>query len=327
MANEQPWSFVLDPSTLTAIDSARAAINTDAVRNIQKTVNEALNPAVLKAIKDLQNSIVLPDIKLIDTSSLLPKMDFPAFNLAAIYPSIRLPRFIDEEFGKAFKLPALSDSMVELLKRLRESEAPNWPEGASAENMLVAMQDQGLPMVWVPSAEIIKEVLAVESREERLAVLAAHRGVLVDECAAVLAQVRHTSLAGQVTLATQALALMRDGHLEGAQALAVLVVDTAVTREFGLNHDSIRRKFRVDLDRVKLLELRLWAALCPLVLFYEHWHPKSGRPAPVALSRHVTVHQADPAHFTLDNALVATLLMTSVLRGLQEYEETRYYRL
>ena len=39
-----------------------------------------------------------------------------------------------------------------------------------------------------------------------------------------------------------------------------------------------------------------------------------------ALNRQVTVHYADAEHFTRGNALVACLLMTSVLRALQEFQ-------
>jgi hypothetical protein len=44
-------------------------------------------------------------------------------------------------------------------------------------------------------------------------------------------------------------------------------------------------------------------------------------PQPESLSRHVSVHQADPAHYTRGNATVAAMLVASVLRALQEFQE------
>ena len=55
--------------------------------------------------------------------------------------------------------------------------------------------------------------------------------------------------------------------------------------------------------------------ILPLLKFYDDWHPKSGMSAPTDLSRHVTAHQATDAHYTTVNALVAVMLMTSLLAG------------
>jgi hypothetical protein len=72
---------------------------------------------------------------------------------------------------------------------------------------------------------------------------------------------------------------------------------------------------------VTLRQLRVKAALAPIGPFYTAWYPSSGSPAPEALSRHVTIHQADQQHYTSGNAAVAVLLITSVLRALQELAE------
>ena len=61
--------------------------------------------------------------------------------------------------------------------------------------------------------------------------------------------------------------------------------------------------------------LRLEMMILPLLKFYDDWHPKSGMSAPTDLSRHVTAHQATDAHYTTVNALVAVMLMTSLLAG------------
>jgi len=61
--------------------------------------------------------------------------------------------------------------------------------------------------------------------------------------------------------------------------------------------------------------LRLEMMILPLLKFYDDWHPKSGMSAPTDLSRHVTTHQATAAHYTTVNALVAVMLMTSLLAG------------
>jgi hypothetical protein len=96
-------------------------------------------------------------------------------------------------------------------------------------------------------------------------------------------------------------------------------VETVVTRTIG--------KYKVAKDFAKIddpkyltmTELRFRAALAPIGPFYVTWWPSTGDPMPEQLSRHVTVHQADPTHYTHGNATIAIMLLASVLRGVQEY--------
>ena len=67
-----------------------------------------------------------------------------------------------------------------------------------------------------------------------------------------------------------------------------------------------------------ITELRRAIALAPIERFYTEWYPSSGRPAPAELSRHVTIHQATLDHFSRSNALLAVMLMTSLLREFQQ---------
>ena len=53
-----------------------------------------------------------------------------------------------------------------------------------------------------------------------------------------------------------------------------------------------------------------------------HFEPaKPGKPEPKELSRHVTIHHATDAHLREDNALIALMLATSLIRGLSEMHE------
>lgn len=82
-----------------------------------------------------------------------------------------------------------------------------------------------------------------------------------------------------------------------------------------------RKRVLFDPRKTKVSELRLRLALAPIGQFYTSWHPDSGTPQPESLSRHVSVHQADPTHYTKGNATVAAMLVASVLRALQEFQE------
>ena len=115
---------------------------------------------------------------------------------------------------------------------------------------------------------------------------------------------------------------LTEGHQHGAQALAVNVTESFVREWIAEKCHKVKRHV-LDADPVKAdpnepwipSRLRLEMMILPLLKFYDEWHPKSGMSAPADLSRHVTAHQATAAHYTTVNALVAVMLMTSLLAG------------
>jgi len=165
-------------------------------------------------------------------------------------------------------------------------------------------------------------LLAAQDRNTRVSILIAHSGEIIEDCRAALSEVTHHTLSSQQPLAVKALAAFESGHYEAAQALAVVITETAVTQFFaGKKYDAIKKQVDFDPKRVYITKVRVQAALAPIGAFFTTWYPSSGAPAPVALSRHVSVHQADDKHYSRGNATVAVLLLSSVLRALQELRE------
>lgn len=230
---------------------------------------------------------VIPQV---DFSAILPKIEFPWAGLS------------------------------ELAQRIRERLPPNWPDDIDLDAVQAVIQDDGLPLVWVPRAEIVANLLAAADRTARVELLLAHEQEIIADCRAVLSGISHDTLTGQLPLAVKALDAFKSGHYEAAQALAVTVTETAVSDALG-SYAEARQKAAFDPDRVTLRQLRVQAALAPIGPFYTIWYPRSGKPAPETLSRHVTVHHADQRHYTRGNSAVAVLLLTSVLRALQELAE------
>jgi hypothetical protein len=152
-------------------------------------------------------------------------------------------------------------------------------------------------------------------------ILLSNAGSIAAECRAVLGGVEHDSLAVQIPLALAAIDAWEAGHREAALALAVVVTETGVTRVLGGTYTQVKEQVLFYPEFVPFTELRIRAALAPIGSFYTPWFASSGTPPPEALSRHVAVHQADAGHYTPGNAIVAILLLTSVLRALQELQE------
>jgi hypothetical protein len=207
-----------------------------------------------------------------------------------------------------------------LLEQLRESQPPNWPNDIRLEQALAVIQEDGLLLVWVPRAEIVAEVLEVVDGAAGVEVLLRHADELIADCREVLAAVRHETLAGQLPLAKRAVDAHRLVTMRRPRRSPFVVTETAVTRAINGKYEKVKQVL-FDPDLVPYTELRLRAALAPIGPFYTTWYANSGTPAPEALSRHVTVHQADQTHYTKGNAMVAVLLASSVLRALQELQE------
>ena len=225
-----------------------------------------------------------------------------------------------------FSGAVFSESLSRLLKTVTEAQdaalrrlPPNWPKGMDWEQVVTVIQTSGIPLVWVPRADIVTAVVGARTQADRIGVLLAHTNEIATDCRASLAGVDDPALAGQVTLALSAVEAFAAHHFQAAQALAVVVTETAIASVIRGNYREIKKQVRVDdPGELTLADLRLRAALAPIGTFYTPWHPSSGTPAPEDLSRHVSVHQADVSHYTVANAHVSILLVASVLPALAE---------
>ncbi|MGO9724233.1 MAG: hypothetical protein ACLPN6_02475 [Streptosporangiaceae bacterium] len=266
------------------------------------------------ASKAVTGSWIIPEL---DLRGLVPQLDYTSF-----LPKIDLLPPMVPDFSAILPKSQFpwAERLSDILRPLRERLPPNWPGDIDLGQVQAVIQDDGLPLVWVPRAEIVTSLLAAPDRAARVEVLLAHEQEITADCHTVLGSVSHETLSGQLPLAVKALEAFEAGHHEAAQALAAAVTETAVTHALG-NYKKARQRAAFDPGKVTLRQLRVQAALAPIGPFYTAWSPSSGTPAPEALSRHVTIHQADQRHYTRGNAAVAVLLTTSVLRALQELAE------
>lgn len=320
-------------------------VSRDYLAGLREAIDKALRPS-LDALARQQASwaktFVVPDFASItpklDSPNLeLPKFDLPVMNFPVLDAAARqMSESVQAGFDFGSFLPKID--LSDLLKFEPAGGwdkwwanwwPPNWPRDIDLDAMQAILNDEGLPLVWVPRAEIVTEILAAESREERVAVLVARRAEVADDCRAVLAEVDHPRLLGQRRLLAAAVDALADGHDEAAQALAVLVAETAVLQAAAAGHidgvakntklyQRVKDAVRVNLDEAPVWLLRVAASLAPLAGFFTPFFPNKGDPVPKGMSRHVTVHFAVDEHYTEEHAVVAVLLMASVVRGLQQ---------
>jgi len=214
----------------------------------------------------------------------------------------------------------LSPDFLALLEQVRRELPDNWPEDVDLDDVTEVIQDDGIPLVWVPPAAVVEEILEASDREARVDVLLTHIDDLIPDCRRVLADVHTTRPARQLPLAPRALDALEAGHYEAAQALAVVIIDATMVGWITGAFEAVQETVHFDPEELPYDLIRLHAAVAPLRNFKQRYFIDK-TPRPPGLNRQVTVHYAEAEHFTRGNALVACLLMTSVLRALQDFED------
>ena len=236
-------------------------------------------------------------------------------------------------------------SNLALRMALDMSRPENWRgTGLTPEQLLPIAQEDAIPVAWVPPPEVLK-ALVNASPKDRLAVLRSHETEVLQHCRRLLTQCRDPWIGDETVLLGRSLAAFEAGYHEAAMALAVALgeplaiwaseprVQSFDSEAERATWEATRDKKRYSLARLELsaeapgqklkrLEVLRHALIAPIPKFFTPYYP--GQPVPETVSRHATVHQPSVAHLSRDNALLAIMLSTSILREQQSWcEEVR----
>lgn len=229
--------------------------------------------------------------------------------------------------------PALETAL--LLKR------PNnwWGTGLNPKVLFTIAKDEGIPVAYVPSAEILIDLAAAPDRNARMAILLVRKQEIINQCKDIINDCDDPWIVNERALVGKAVAAYEDGHLEAATALAVSVGESLATwastpRSKFFNSEEEKEaweKSRKVNSKYKWAELELSRAendisphkilMAPIPQFFKSWKPNKGQKPPKFLSRHVVAHQPTLEHFSPENALLALMLVTSILHDIQEWSE------
>jgi hypothetical protein len=209
---------------------------------------------------------------------------------------------------------------------------PNWQEVPGedvddlADKAIAIIQGEGIPLVWVPRPETVRALVGATNADARDTILLASRDDISDDCTGVLTEITDAELMPLADLGAQALAALRDGHAAPAQALATNVFDTLL-RDMGrrgvifggplgyFKYDKVRKRIEPVSDETLISQYRAACVLAAAVPALQNYEPAD--PAPVRFVRHATAHRAGPEQYTPVNAIVAVMLMASMLREAQ----------
>lgn len=114
----------------------------------------------------------------------------------------------------------------------------------------------------------------------------------------------------------------RDGHRRVAQAQAAAVITTIVEVHLKFaNLGDARRTLDLDMEEIAFDRARLGYILSCIPRSLTNFGDRGGgAPLPDYFNRHATLHQVCDVQYTPVNALVSLMLMTALLRELDEYD-------
>jgi hypothetical protein len=234
-----------------------------------------------------------------------------------------------------------------LRSALEMTRPENWRgSGLTPEQILPVAIVDGIPVAWVPPADVLKALVGTPSGR-RVAELTKHTDEILKDCRTRIGQSNDELAADESTLVRRALDAFEAGYHEAAMALAVAVGESLAlwaseprvhffdSREEMIAWDELRKKEKYNLAKLELAavspaqptnphEVLRHALIGPIPRFFTPFWGREGEAMPATTSRHATVHKPTVRHLSTENALLAIMLATSILRESQAWcEEVR----
>jgi hypothetical protein len=192
-------------------------------------------------------------------------------------------------------------------------------EGLTLAAIDAVIMDEGIPLYGVPRTETARMLIEARSSADRRAILGRRWRSISADCAQYLSQCDAPSLAEERTFALKAVAALRDGHSAAAQALAANLLDTLVTKHFKADRHVLIPSKNVRLpDGYEAFMGRKYLAVAPIWSAYMSYFVANGDPIPRVFSRHATAHSVSEAQMSRRNAVLAVLLVSSLVGYLNE---------
>ncbi|MFI2764758.1 hypothetical protein ACH5A3_38945 [Streptomyces echinatus] len=236
------------------------------------------------------------------------------------------------ELPKPRLLEGLSTAVAPLqsvLERLDAMMPENWQGQRLAYKDMVRLMQEGVPLAWVPPADVIRHLLAAQDVACRVEILDDRRTEILASCSKVLDTVTDERFAAQRTLLEECVRMLEGGMFSGAQALAANVWDTLVRALAFANpawltdkgwwpgYSKISQRVpSVDIDEATIGQFRKAAVFLPFATTLEEFRGQD--PVPDGFNRHATAHAAGAVQYTAANAVIALMLAVSVLREIDD---------
>ncbi|MGX5397215.1 hypothetical protein ACWLMY_35850 [Streptomyces anulatus] len=238
-------------------------------------------------------------------------------------PKVELPMPLREALAKAVA------PLLPVLERLNAMMPENWRGQHLDSRDMVRLMQEGVPLAWVPPADVIRQLLAADGAPSRSKVIDDCQPEILASCREALARVTDERLAAQRELLEECARAIENGMFSSAQALAANVWDTLMRGKAFANPDLLTSKSTWSYGHIKrnvpsveaeedatIGEFRRAAIFLPLPKTLEDfWNPQ---PVPPSFNRHATAHATGSVQYTTSNAMTALMLAVSVLREIDD---------
>ncbi|WP_267244377.1 hypothetical protein [Streptomyces sp. PR69] len=211
-------------------------------------------------------------------------------------------------------------------ERLQALDPENWRGELLNHVDMLTIMGEGIPLVWTPPANVIRELLKAQDAPTRRRVLERQAADVVKHCRAVLADVARRDLTAEVDLLSECLDSIDSDRYASGQVLASSVLDTilrAMVRadsslqnsKGGFTFKNLAAKLPTATPNTLVGQFR---AYCLHTSIHKAYEPYHGPPVPEEYNRHASTHAAGPTQITLANALAAVMLAIGLIRELEE---------
>lgn len=206
-------------------------------------------------------------------------------------------------------------------RKLAETWFPsNWAgvDFPSPETLETILLDEGIPLAWVPSQEMLQALLSAPDEDARRTIIEENWERITSDCEAVLNGISSEDLQPYLPFASEIVRGLRDSHTIAAQALAANLLDSMVWQH-NLGAESLKtitmnlekKGIRFDLDEY---QVKASLTLAPVWRSYEIFWVAKGDQIPSRFARHASAHAVSQTQYSLVNAVTALMLVTSLLR-------------
>lgn len=223
-------------------------------------------------------------------------------------------------------LQAQHDQIAKVFEVARAALQHIYPEnwhgvtGLRFEILEVILLDEGISLVGIPRAATVQAILDAPDGTAQRAIVGRRSRSIATDCTHALDSFRRENIQRDLRFAHKAAAALRAGHPEAAQALAANLLDSLLRKHFTTDFKTITSNKpngkRLDLDdytvRVAYVVAPIWSA-------YKQFWTNKGDPVPRTFARHASAHAVSAAQYTQTNAVLAIMLVTSLL-SLLEHE-------
>ncbi|MFF1400195.1 hypothetical protein ACFVZD_41295 [Streptomyces sp. NPDC058287] len=197
-----------------------------------------------------------------------------------------------------------------------------WGSTLSLEQLLDLAQGHGIPVAWVPGADVLRQLGAADpGHDDKLTVLVAAEDDIRPLCRARLDECDDLWLTAEVQAGRKAVAAWEDGHREAAATLAVAALEQILYTLTETKDRTNAALGKIGKEKPNSYLPTRQYTLAPLATLYAQYRPERNDPLPGNLSRHAVLHHLPLDHLSPGHCIVAVMLLVSVLRQSQERAE------